>query len=465
MFEVAFDYHQDVTAIEQNLLLVKKSHLEGILTSLWHLDNQHLKIQIQGVLSLPGIRYVEVTDNHGQQVIALGEKPSGRTMMSSYPLNYKTSASEVNLGSILVVASLEEVYQKIYWKIFFVFLTQSLKSIIITIFIYVTINKILIKPLLLAAEHMKNLDFRKSVSPLKLKRSSDMSLTDELDILIKAINNMQRSLFQSYQELNSFNADLEEKVRANTAVIIDQRGKLEYTTKMSALGEMAGGIAHEINTPLTVIQLSSEKLLMSLSSDALDFKDARAEMNTSLERIVKTVSRISKIISGLRTFARDSKDEIKLLTSISEIVEDTFSLCREKLSHNKTDLKFILDSDIKIYCNPIELSQVLLNLLNNAYDAIQDSPDRWIRVELEAFENHIYLSVVDSGHGISKDLQEKIMQPFFTTKEIGKGTGLGLSISKGIIEAHGGKLFIDTKSANTKLTIMLPLTKKQLSIS
>jgi signal transduction histidine kinase len=441
--------------IKQNLVLVKKSHLEGILTSLWHLDNEHLKIQLQGVLSLPGIRYVEVDDNLDRQIISLGVPVKSNILSASYPLEYKTSVSTINLGRILVVATLDDVYQKIYMKIFLISITQFLKTLIVTILIYFSIKRILIKPLLMTATHVGTLDFRKNTQPLKLQRGSE--LEDELDILVRSVNHMQESLFQSYEELNNFNTHLEEKVKANTAVIIEQRGKLEYTTKMSALGEMAGGIAHEINTPLTVIQLSAEQLLENVKSES---PEAKVAMQNGINRIIKTVTRISKIISGLRSFARDSKDDTKKPTWVSEIVEDTFSLCREKLSHNNVELKYISEKDVKINCRPIELSQVLLNLLNNAYDAIQDCSQKWITVEVKIIEDEcVHISVIDCGRGIPLEIQEKIMQPFFTTKEVGKGTGLGLSISKGIVEAHGGKILIDNTSPNTKITISLPIAK------
>lgn len=456
MIEIAFDYHQDVSAIEQNLVLVKKSHLEGILTSLWHLDNDHLKIQLQGVLSLPGIRYVEVSDSVGRLIISLGVPVKSNILSVSYPLEYRTSVSNINLGKILVVATLDDVYQKIYLKIFLIFVTQFLKTLIVTILIYFAIKRILIKPLLLTAQHVETLDFRKHAMPLVLQRHPPVAVEDELDILVKSVNHMQESLFQSYEELNRFNSQLEQKVKSNTAVIIEQRGKLEYTTKMSALGEMAGGIAHEINTPLTVIQLSAENLLETFSQGPEVPKEITL---VSLNRIVKTVTRISKIISGLRSFARDSKDDPMVPTYVSEIVEDTFSLCREKLSHNSIQVKFVIDEEIKVQCRPIELSQVLLNLLNNAYDAIQEFSSKWITVEVKVVDQNVHLSVIDCGNGIPLEIQEKIMQPFFTTKDVGKGTGLGLSISKGIVEAHGGRILIDNKSPNTKITIELPLFK------
>jgi signal transduction histidine kinase len=115
-----------------------------------------------------------------------------------------------------------------------------------------------------------------------------------------------------------------------------------------------------------------------------------------------------------------------------------------------------LTADQEVFGNSIQISQVILNLLNNAFDAIQDATDKWIKIQTYIEHGQVQIRVTDCGHGISNEVAKKIMQPFFTTKPIGKGTGLGLSISKGIVEAHQGKLTIDTESKNTCFVITLP---------
>jgi signal transduction histidine kinase len=95
----------------------------------------------------------------------------------------------------------------------------------------------------------------------------------------------------------------------------------------------------------------------------------------------------------------------------------------------------------------------------NSFDAIQELPDKWVKVEVLEAGEYVSLSVIDSGDGIPKDIQNKMMQPFYTTKGIGKGTGLGLSISNGIITGHGGKIYVDEFSKNTKITLVLPKTQ------
>lgn len=107
-----------------------------------------------------------------------------------------------------------------------------------------------------------------------------------------------------------------------------------------------------------------------------------------------------------------------------------------------------------------QIEQVLLNLLNNSFDAIQSTPDRWIHITARLENHRVLILVTDSGTGIPNDVQQKMLQPFFTTKEVGKGTGLGLSISKGIIEDHQGQLYYDPKNKNTCFVIDLPEIKK-----
>jgi C4-dicarboxylate-specific signal transduction histidine kinase len=116
----------------------------------------------------------------------------------------------------------------------------------------------------------------------------------------------------------------------------------------------------------------------------------------------------------------------------------------------------IISDSLEIECRDIEISQVLLNLLNNAYDAVTDKEDKWVRIDVKETESAAIITVTDSGPGIPENIRNKITQPFFTTKELGKGTGLGLSISLGIVGAHQGNLTLDTHSSHTCFVVTLP---------
>jgi PAS domain S-box-containing protein len=235
------------------------------------------------------------------------------------------------------------------------------------------------------------------------------------------------------------------------------------TSRMAVLGEMAGGIAHEINNPLAIISGYSERLKRLLNRGQL----TEENVNKVVTNIEQTVDRITFIIKGLKAFARDGDNDPYLPNFVNKIVKDTLPFAEAKLAKNQIFLKQEPISDnIIIECRPVQISQVILNLINNACDAIQNLEDRWVEVKVEDLETEVNIKITDSGSGIPKHIAEKIMQPFFTTKEAGKGTGLGLSISKSIIEGHAGVFYLDEKCPNTRFILRLPKTQhRPLSVS
>lgn len=234
----------------------------------------------------------------------------------------------------------------------------------------------------------------------------------------------------------------------------------QNSAKMASLGEMAGGVAHEINTPLGSILLTSQALKGIVSDLDTPSKKTLVEM---VDLIEKTTNRISKIVRSLKTFSRGSSDAPFIETRLWEIVDGAVTLCTEKFSQLGVDLKIkISESDeTKLQCRESEISQVILNLLTNARDAVEPLNDKWVQLDYKNNGNTIQIRITDSGPGIPKEIQDRIFNPFFTSKEIGKGTGLGLSISKGIIESHGGSLTLDTSSPNTTFIINLPKIQQQ----
>jgi signal transduction histidine kinase len=132
-------------------------------------------------------------------------------------------------------------------------------------------------------------------------------------------------------------------------------------------------------------------------------------------------------------------------------------LCGEKFKHRNVEIRVDpIADDLAIRCRSVQISQVLLNLINNACDAVQSDPAPWIHIAAERRDGFVRLTVTDSGKGIPEHVRSRLFQPFFTTKEIGKGTGLGLSISKGIVGAHGGTVDLDPTSAHTRFVVELP---------
>jgi len=265
---------------------------------------------------------------------------------------------------------------------------------------------------------------------------------DEVSTLSLAINKMAASLLEAKTQ------------------IVKQQELLIVSSKMSSLGEMAAGIAHEINTPLAVIALKAD--LLKAASDSEEFSlSSRKIVADACDMIYRTTDRIAKIIAGLRAFARDGTSDPFQNTDIQSIVGDTLALCSEKFQGSGIVLQVEMsESELFLSCRATQISQVLLNLLSNSFDAIQGHTEKhaekWIKIQARDLGQEVELSVTDSGHGIAPAIRSKLAQPFFTTKEVSKGTGLGLSISRGIVMDHRGRLFLDEQSVHTRFVIVLP---------
>lgn len=238
-----------------------------------------------------------------------------------------------------------------------------------------------------------------------------------------------------------------------------QKAKAEHSAKLASLGEMAGGIAHEINNPLMVIQAQAEILAIKIE------KTEHAEVPYFIEKTQKissAVSRINKIINGLRSFSRDGEKEELHSVLVLPLVEDTLELCRQRFKNANIELLVEgLQNDVQIMCRSVQISQVLLNFLNNAFDAVEKSEKKEVRIRFYIDKKFMHILVEDSGPGVPIEMQQKIFEPFYTTKEPGKGTGLGLSIAKSIIESHLGQLTLE-KSAlgGACFHFSVPLTKE-----
>lgn len=173
---------------------------------------------------------------------------------------------------------------------------------------------------------------------------------------------------------------------------------------------------------------------------------SRTIMET-MAKICSTAERVTKITLGLRKFARETRSDPLMGASVQEIVEDTLSFCTQRMKQYAINLRVpSISPASRVGCKPAEISQVLLNLLNNAVDAVHSLPEKWIELSVTETGKFWEIAVTDSGRGIPPNIREKMGQPFFTTKEVGKGTGLGLSISRGIVGAHGGHLALDAES-------------------
>lgn len=293
----------------------------------------------------------------------------------------------------------------------------------------------------------ENRSLEASVSLIK----SPEGLPDGFQGIIRDVtdrNLAEESLKKAYQELKQ------------------TQSQLVQSGKLASIGELAAGVAHELNQPLMVIRGNAQLIQRNLSKGKLKIED----MHKQIEPIEKNTKRMMTIINHLRAFSRQSKAEYYAL-NVNNVIEESFLMVGEQLRLRNIEVKKSLDPQLpQIKGDTNQLEQVFLNLITNARDAIMDKfeNEKPMNGDTESMEiitkpsdtddSLIEILFKDSGNGIKEKDQTNIFDPFYTTKEVGKGTGLGLSISYGIINDHKGQIEVaETGPEGTMFKVTLPI--------
>jgi len=239
--------------------------------------------------------------------------------------------------------------------------------------------------------------------------------------------------------------------------------QLIQTEKMSSIGVLATGVAHEINNPLTSVAGYAEALLRRFRDEPTLASDIRLnDFPKYLEVIVREAYHCKGIIGGLLNFGRKS-DGLNYRVNLNSLLSETLELIKHQPSYGDLDVVAELDENIPaILGDPAALRQVFMNLLINACHAIKDGGRVIIATSCSEKERTVSVLVHDTGCGIAHDLIDRIWDPFFTTKEVGKGIGLGLALSYNIVKRHGGEISVKSVvGAGSQFRVCLPISPEQ----
>jgi C4-dicarboxylate-specific signal transduction histidine kinase len=252
---------------------------------------------------------------------------------------------------------------------------------------------------------------------------------------------------------------------------ISHRKKMEakqiHTDRMSTLGEMAAGIAHEISQPLNIISMVQDRILFEIAKP--EMVDAEF-IKVKSDKIFENITRIRDIIDHLKAFSSSRDDYMLAAFNVNSSIVNATSMIVEQFKHHGINLNLQLEQQIPpIIGNTYKFEQVILNLLTNAKDAVTEKKSKLIEdfemlVGIRSWQENqsIFTEISDNGIGINKEDIPNIMLPFYTTKEEGKGTGLGLSICQQIMKEMGGTIEITSDSlSGTKFRLVLPLQKSK----
>lgn len=243
---------------------------------------------------------------------------------------------------------------------------------------------------------------------------------------------------------------LEREVALRTAELREAQDGLVHAAKMAALGQMSAALAHEINQPLTALQMQLGSLRLLLDS-------GRPEaVRDGLQRIDGLLQRMAALTGHLKTFARKTPAGLSERLCLGDVLEQALQLLAPRMRSEQVELRTQIDDEAEVLGDAIRIEQVILNLLHNALDAMAESETRILLVRIVREDDGCLLSVEDSGGGIAEETLGRVFEPFFTTKPVGQGLGLGLAVSYGIVRDLGGTLEAHNGELGAVFTLRLP---------
>ncbi|MFT6069324.1 MAG: signal transduction histidine kinase [Bacteriovoracaceae bacterium] len=405
-----------------------------IANSIWFLDKGQIGLELRALRMLPAVKLVKVYTEDGEiyEDGSLDDISSLKTY--KYDLFYKGGDAHEKVGVLEIVGTFDELKRVIFNKTIDILIGQTIKTFIVSFFILSIYLSLIGNRLNYIARFTNKLNIGSLEEKLKVNDRSG----DELDEISKTINLMTERLKHQLKEQE---LEQEEKLIIKKKFYEDQ--------KIKALGSLAGGISHDFNNILQGIMLTTD-----LCEEAF-LKGI--EPKKELESLRKITLRGKKLTEKILLF---SKNESKKLVAIDlvAIVNDSLQLFKLSLEAGIKLETTLPENPIYITADPVQIDQLMINLLSNASQAFTRTiKNKTVTLKVKEEPSFVLIMVSDNGIGISKDVQERMFEPFFSTKAIGKGTGLGLSISKSIVENHQGVIEVtSTMGKGSSFVIKLP---------
>jgi len=270
--------------------------------------------------------------------------------------------------------------------------------------------------------------------------------------LIRQLQIEHREAVVARHQLANWNKTLTHELEQHKQQLEQQVAKSFHESKLQALGEMAGGIAHEINNPLAILVGRMAQLQKIL----LPHTGTIPQTLAILDSMERSVFRIQEAVIDLETLASNPSSEESKVVRVPRVLTRLRDIAINRFSPRGVTIELILECEAEVWAREVELSQGLLYLVENAAEAAMQHPTPKVRISLSNLTEEAFLiRVSDNGPGIPEDLRQKVFQPFFSTKEVGKGRGVGLSLAKTMIESHEGHLAFDFQAKDTTIGIRL----------
>ena len=491
LIQLYYSFQNDLLLLDQRFDNIEKSYIPSIATSLWDFNEPLVAVQLKGIVDLPDIRLVKISNDFDYQR-QMGHTDIDVEKIVEYPILYSGNV----VGTLTVYADYQDIYQKIYQQAGFILLSESIKIFLLTFFILFIVNQLITRHLFRITKYAQQLGSHNLEEELTL--SNRYSTRDELDDLVDAINTMRITLKSDISKLEEaenalleLNGELEVKVHDRTAKLAESNNQLQQSfddltlakdkivqsEKMASLGQLVAGVAHEVNTPLGICVTSisalrehvdslqsavdNEKLTKSLLVSKLDSLN---EYGQIIERsLIKSVELIQSFKSVAVEQHTDPEVDINLAKHVNNVVNTVKTMFNTKNYRIKIDV----DEKLNLVTYPSAWNQILTNFMVNSHiHGFENSQEGEMSINFTQQDGYLTLLYQDNGKGISEEIKNKVFEPFITTKRGQGGSGLGLNIVFNLVDVKlGGTIKSLEVDKGVCFEVKVPIHNKPVAIT
>lgn len=450
-----FEYNKDLNSLEERVAQIEKTTVPTLSNAIWNLDEQYLKIQLEGILKIEDIVLTRVVDSHGDLILEKGQSLNTKNEIIKrefYLYNDQNSNREY-LGKLQLFITKDYIVEKIKKKVLLFMTSQFIKTFLLA-WIFISIfHFYIVKYVERIIAFTKTFDLDSSIlNRLDLNRKPDDFEFDEVDILQLEINKMLEKIYMLNQQKDQKISDQQKEIQIQKALEIN-------SARLSSMQEMLSGMAHEINNPMTVISFSAKKIRETIESEEKDLE----KVLFFTKKITESSTRVKNILHSIQTTSRPTDDdpfEISTIEDLMKGVEETL-IAETSLYEIQFAIHYHQESakDLLLKVKRVALYQIMQVLVKNAVEAVKHLNPGSVRIDIRSEGDYLTIKVRDSGPGIQPHQRAKIFDPFYTTKEVGKATGLGLTIASRLTFMNEGELYLDPEEKMTTFVLKLPLFK------
>ncbi|MBI2343681.1 MAG: hypothetical protein HYV02_05075 [Deltaproteobacteria bacterium] len=438
--QLRLDYSHDIDQLKSRVAQIENSHLKGLALALWNMDDQGLKTQLSGILEIQDIEQLRITENTTEDaslqkaVEAVGEQRSKKVLINTFPLSHRHNGRRIDLGELTIIASLDNIYQRLLNKVFVLIVSNSIKTFLVSLFMFVVFQVLIGRHLSRIAQYADDVEAGRSDQSLALPgkspgkhmplstRKSTREAGDELDQLVNAITQMRLRLCDFVQH-----------------------------EKLAAIGKLATQVVHDLRSPLSSLQVVVQGLTARLTGNATEGR--------YLTLLQMSTARLGTIAEDLLQRHQGAVERTTLF-SLHQVLDELIGEYQHRAdARYLTVVKQYHDRALAVHGNRTKLQRAVDNIMKNAIEAM--GGQGCLTVMTGHTKAHVTLAIADTGPGMPPALLTKVLQGGHTEGKL-DGHGIGMQVVRDTVTAFGGRLEgASVPGSGTTFRLFLPLPTHQ----